>query len=552
MSYQSLYRKYRSQNFSELVGQSHVAVTLSQAVKRQQIAHAYLFSGPRGTGKTSSARILAKLLNCQATRDQVECSDQNCVCHKITASQSLDVIEIDAASHTGVDNIRALNDQVQLVPVESNYKVIIVDEVHMLSTGAFNALLKTLEEPPQKVVFVLATTEFHKIPVTIRSRCQHFQFKLLSNAEIADHLLQIAEKENIPLQSAAAAYIARYSRGCMRDALSLLDQANVARSSDLDVALLCEISGSVDIEDVATLIQTFLNNKSAELIKHLIRFDQQGINVFQLCQDLVSLIQEMMACKCGEDSPSLTPELKALAQSAQWNAMLVLFEAVSGIVLDLKWHPYPLTLLQLNLLKALSDEPVSEKKSSIQNSQQFIKAEEKVQISKIAPQAKKEPIEALPKANTAVQQEKPASLKKIDVQDPAAVEKQWDAFLEYLKNGHKALFALLRSSKFAGVDQGSWVIELSDSYQFFLEKLQEAKTIQLLKEQAKCLGFELPPLKVSLSNLPADQRSHSEDTADGTDLVDNSHSQQENTTEAVAGLTLNEIVKLFEGTLISG
>ena len=223
MAYVALYRQWRPQDFDALVGQKAVKTTLKNALASGKIAHAYLFSGPRGTGKTSMARILAKALNCEQGPTAEPCG-QCGNCQRIVQGTSLDVIEIDAASNTSVDNIRDLREQVAFTPAESRYKVYIIDEVHMLSAGAFNALLKTLEEPPSYVIFILATTESHKIPVTIQSRCQRYDFHRISIDTIAGRLRELMEKEQIPVEEKAIRYVAKAGDGSMRDALSLLDQ----------------------------------------------------------------------------------------------------------------------------------------------------------------------------------------------------------------------------------------------------------------------------------------------------------------------------------------
>jgi DNA polymerase-3 subunit gamma/tau len=224
MSYIVLARRYRPQNFDELIGQSHVALTLKNALALNRIAHAYLFSGPRGVGKTSAARILAKSLDCEKRKDHSPCN--TCVsCEEITKGISMDVIEIDGASNRGIDEIRNLRENVKFAPVSGKYRIYIIDEVHMLTKEAFNALLKTLEEPPPHVIFIFATTEPYKVPLTIISRCQRFDFRRVSVNEIVKHLQYIAGKENIDVEDEALYLIAQASEGSMRDSQSLLDQA---------------------------------------------------------------------------------------------------------------------------------------------------------------------------------------------------------------------------------------------------------------------------------------------------------------------------------------
>ena len=245
--YQALYRKYRSQTFGQLVGQQVVATTLRQAVEQGKISHAYLFSGPRGTGKTSVAKIFAKAMNCPNQKDGEPCNDCY-ICQAITEGSLEDVIEIDAASNNGVDEIRDIRDKSTYAPSLAKHKVYIIDEVHMLSTGAFNALLKTLEEPTENVVFILATTELHKIPATILSRVQRFEFKSIKTQDIIGHIEWILEQEGIDFEQEGVQIIARRAEGGMRDALSILDQAlSLTQENRLTTDIAEEITGSISM-----------------------------------------------------------------------------------------------------------------------------------------------------------------------------------------------------------------------------------------------------------------------------------------------------------------
>lgn len=245
MSYQALYRVWRPQNFDQLVGQGMIAETLKNAIKNEQLSHAYLFTGPRGTGKTSAAKILSKAVNCQNQVDGNPCNECE-LCVGITAGQVSDVIEIDAASNNGVEEIRDLRDKVRYAPTQASYKVYIIDEVHMLTTGAFNALLKTLEEPPAQVLFILATTEPHKIPATIMSRTQRFDFQRLKDHDITTHMAHILDEYQVDFEDEALAIIARASNGGMRDSLSLLDQALSFNNEELTTQTALQVSGSFD------------------------------------------------------------------------------------------------------------------------------------------------------------------------------------------------------------------------------------------------------------------------------------------------------------------
>ena len=253
MAYKSLYRRYRPTNFDEVVGQKYIIQTIKNSIMNEKIGHAYLFSGPRGIGKTTIARIIAKAVNCPNTEDANPCN--NCVaCKSINDGSSIDVIEIDAASNNGVDEMRNLLEKVNFLPGSFKYKIYIIDEVHMLSISAFNALLKTLEEPPMHVIFILATTEPHKVPATILSRCQRFDFKPLNVNEIKTQLTKVKELENINITEEAIEVIAEAAEGGMRDALSILDQVSAYGETEIDVDSINNITGRVSTNDILKLV----------------------------------------------------------------------------------------------------------------------------------------------------------------------------------------------------------------------------------------------------------------------------------------------------------
>ncbi|MGT2949346.1 DNA polymerase III subunit gamma/tau [Streptococcus devriesei] len=300
--YQALYRKYRSQTFDEMVGQEVVATTLKQAVALGKISHAYLFSGPRGTGKTSAAKIFAKAMNCPHQKDGEPCNQCD-ICHDITNGSLEDVIEIDAASNNGVDEIREIRDKSTYAPSRATYKVYIIDEVHMLSAGAFNALLKTLEEPTENVVFILATTELHKIPATILSRVQRFEFKTIKTKAIQEHLAEILQKEGVAFDEEALSLIAKRAEGGMRDALSILDQAlSLTADKHVSLEIAEEITGSISLSALDNYVSDLLNHDASQALSDLEIIFDSGKSMSRFATDLLNYFRDILIVQAGGDN----------------------------------------------------------------------------------------------------------------------------------------------------------------------------------------------------------------------------------------------------------
>lgn len=323
--YQALYRKYRSQNFSQLVGQEVIARTLKQAVEQDKISHAYLFSGPRGTGKTSVAKIFAKAMNCPNQVAGEPCN--NCyICQAVTDGSLEDVIELDAASNNGVDEIRDIRDKSTYAPSIAKYKVYIIDEVHMLSTGAFNALLKTLEEPTPNVVFILATTELHKIPATILSRVQRFEFKSIKTQDIRDHIFHILEKEGIDYETEAVEIIARRAEGGMRDALSILDQAlSLTQDAKLTTAVSEEITGTISLSALDNYVAALAQKDVTGALENLDLIFENGKSMTRFVVDLLQYLRDILIVQAGGENSHHSDVFKGNLELPQD----VLFEMIS-------------------------------------------------------------------------------------------------------------------------------------------------------------------------------------------------------------------------------
>ncbi len=356
---QALYRKWRSRTFSELVGQPHVVQTLENALRTNRLAHAYLFNGPRGTGKTSSARLLAKALNCTGEAGVVPCSKCT-ACTAIEEGRYLDLIEIDAASNNGVDDIRELRSAVNFSPTEGNCKVYIVDEVHMLSTSAFNALLKTLEEPPAHVYFILATTEIHRIPATVISRCQRFDFRRIRSRDIEAHLAHIAQEEHCAIEPTALTMIAESAQGCMRDAISLLDQVVSYGRDQVSLAQVQSILGLSDIRAVNDLMDCLVSRQKAEGLQVLQTVADQGSNLTEFLQQVTYQLRYVFRYRVSGDEEAVgdvSPEQKRhiVAWSQAWDEIRLLhaLSVCMDTLKDLSQAQHPQILIELALIRAM-------------------------------------------------------------------------------------------------------------------------------------------------------------------------------------------------------
>jgi DNA polymerase-3 subunit gamma/tau len=360
MSYQVIARKWRPQTFADLVGQGHVTETLANAIRNNRVAHAYIFSGARGVGKTTAARILAKALNCVNGPTAEPCGVCDS-CKEIAAGTSLDVIEIDAASNRGIDQIRELREMVRYAPAASRNKVVILDEAHMLTDDASNALLKTLEEPPDRVIFVMATTEPEKLPDTIRSRSQHFHFRALTFAEITGRLQEIAAKENLKIEAGALAVIARMAEGSLRDALSLLEQARAFCGDTIADKEVRELLGVVPDDALEELVGAIASGSADRALGLVHTFQKEGRNLQHFCREAIRHMRNLLIARvCGADSdliaatPDQRPGLGRAAAQFSEEDLTRFFQILLQTDEDLRRKPDPRVHLEMGLLRLIN------------------------------------------------------------------------------------------------------------------------------------------------------------------------------------------------------
>ncbi len=362
MAYKVLSRKYRPRVFEDLLGQPHVTRTLSNAIAESRIGHAYLFTGPRGVGKTTAARLLAKALNCVSGPAVKPCN--NCAsCLEIDESRSMDVYEIDGASNTGVDNIREIKNNVQYLPSRDRYKIYIIDEVHMLSQGAFNALLKTLEEPPEHVIFIFATTEPHKVPLTIQSRCQRFDFRKLRNSMIIQNLTVIAEKEGISIDDESKEIITRYAQGSLRDAQSLFEQAISYSGKKIDHHEIYKALGILERDVIAKALSAIAQHNAAEATIAAREVDARGYEPKRFVEELLASLRDIYLLSLSLDELVELPEteviiFKKLSSSFTQDDLIHLMNIISKGIETISRSSQPAIALEITLIKAASLKPL--------------------------------------------------------------------------------------------------------------------------------------------------------------------------------------------------
>ncbi len=496
MSYTALYRKFRPQEFEDVKGQEHIVTTLRNQIKADRVGHAYLFCGTRGTGKTTVAKIFARAVNCQHPIDGSPCG--SCPsCRSIAEGSSMNVVEIDAASNNGVDNIREIREEVAYSPTEGKYRVYIIDEVHMLSIGAFNALLKTLEEPPSYVIFILATTEANKIPVTILSRCQRYDFKRITIDTISKRLAELMEQEQIQVEPKAVRYVARAADGSMRDALSLLDQCIAFYlGQNLTYDHVLEVLGAVDTEVFSRMLRKIMGNDISGVISLLEELMIQGREPGQFVTDFTWYLRNLLLLQSSDnmeevldissENLALLKEEAKMVEAAQLMRYIRVFSELSN---QIRYAVQKRVLIEIALIKLCKPEMERDYESLILRVSQLEQKLEKG-IPAGFVQAPQEKRDDLPVMQESTKPQLPKAIPK-EVQQ---VVKHWRSIVEELSGGLKNYLRLARPSMTEG-GQLSLVLEDEVAEAFLnTEKHQE----ELRAAMAKKTGREIP-IKIVLN-----------------------------------------------------
>lgn len=488
--HKALYRVYRPKTFEDVVGQEHIVKTLKNQIKNNNIGHAYLFSGTRGTGKTSTAKIFARAVNCLNPINEEPCNECE-ICIDTLNDNIMDIVEIDAASNNSVDDIRELRESVKYTPSKAKYKVYIIDEVHMLSQGAFNALLKTLEEPPSYVIFILATTEPHKIPATILSRCQRFDFKRVSSKDIADRMSYICEKENIQAEDKALSLIARNSQGALRDALSILDQCMSFGNDKIEYNDVIELLGTVNIDELFQLSQSIIDEDTKKSLQILNEFIIWGKDIRNLINDLIDHFRNLMVCKVSKDLDEIIslPEesierLKEQSKTININDLIRILNILSETQDSMKSSSNTRILAEVTMMKIAQPMFDESKEALIKRIENLEKIIESGNIKVVTVQNESE-INTVPQR---IQVDEPQERKEdivyeeVKSEDVKLVESSWKKVIQKIKEDKKlSIAALLREVSSFNVKDNILYLIFNDNFSFARSRLNSKETIDYIE-----------------------------------------------------------------------
>lgn len=520
--HKALYRVYRPKNFEDVVGQEHIVKTLKNQIKNNNIGHAYLFSGTRGTGKTSTAKIFARAVNCLNPINEEPCNECE-ICKDTLNDNIMDIVEIDAASNNSVDDIRELRESVKYTPSKAKYKVYIIDEVHMLSQGAFNALLKTLEEPPSYVIFILATTEPHKIPATILSRCQRFDFKRVSSKDIANRMEYICKKENIEAEDKALSLIARNSQGALRDALSILDQCMSFGNDKIEYDDVIELLGTVNIDELFELSQAIMDENTKKSLQILNEFIIWGKDIRNLINDLIDHFRNIMVCKVSKDLEEIIslPEesinkLKEQSQNIEMNDLIRILNILSETQDSMKTSSNTRILAEVTIMKIAQPMFDESKEALIKRIENLEKIIETGNIKVISVKEENKDTSKLEVAEESDHEDNKEEVVYEDVKsdDVKLVESSWKKIIQKIKEDKKPnIYALLKEVNSFNVNKSTLYIIFNDNFSFARSRLSSKETMEyvegiirqvlnrsfnlqiLLKSEVSNMNFEMPDTK---------------------------------------------------------
>ncbi|RDY22529.1 DNA polymerase III subunit gamma/tau [Romboutsia maritimum] len=514
--HKALYRAYRPQTFKDVVGQEHIIRTLKNQIDNDNIGHAYLFSGTRGTGKTSTAKIFARAVNCLNSVNLEPCNECE-VCKDILNDSIMDVVEIDAASNNSVDDIRELRENVKYSPTKSKYKVYIIDEVHMLSQGAFNALLKTLEEPPSYIIFILATTEPHKIPATILSRCQRFDFKRVTVKDMMLRMKNICEEEEIEAEDKALNLIARNSQGALRDALSILDQCISFGDNKVLYKDAVELLGTVNVEQLFKMSQNIIDQNTKESLQDLNEFVIWGKDIKQLINDLIDHFRNLMVCKVSNELDeiiSLPEEIidkfKLQSKKVDTNDLIRILNILSVTQDTMKTASNPRVLAEVTMMKIAQPMFDESKEALIKRIENLEKVIESGSIKIVS--SKEEVITA---DNNTIEQEE-VIYEEVKSEDVKLIEASWKNILQKIKKDKKMpIYALLSEVRSFNVHANMLYIVFDDNFSFAKSKLSSVDTIQYIENVVREIlnrSFSIKiVLKSEVNNIELEIKEESKD-----------------------------------------
>ena len=483
--HKALYRAYRPQTFKDVVGQEHIIQTLKNQIENGNVGHAYLFCGTRGTGKTSTAKIFARAVNCIDSVNEEPCNECE-VCKDILNDNIMDVIEIDAASNNSVDDVREIRENVKYTPAKCKYKVYIIDEVHMLSQGAFNALLKTLEEPPSYVIFILATTEPHKIPATILSRCQRFDFKRVTVQDMSSRMKEICEDVNIEVDERALNLIARNSQGALRDALSILDQCMSFSDDKIEYKDVVDLLGTVNIEQLFEMAEYVIKEDTKKCLEILNEFVIWGKDIKNLIDDLIDHFRNLMICKVSTELDEIIslPEetieqLKAQSNLIETNDIIRILNILSETQDNIKSSSNPRVLAEVSIMK-LSQPMFDESKEALIKRLANLEAIIKSGNIKVTTDNSASTVES--QDTTVVENKQPeveeVYYEEVKSEDVKLVEKSWENILMNIKKDkNMPVYAILREAKDFNVYANDLYIIFDDNFAFAKNKLNDPKTL---------------------------------------------------------------------------